>query len=267
MQSYFDANWNTIMNMPRNKTLSTAFKTALLTMSSIAVFGCGKEIPTIENGAEIAKTEHVEEEVTWKRPVHANEAALAKSIFGDKLDTKRITQLFSTYYRNDGTIADATAGKLIRYFGKDYVSDDYSKEEPENFGNFVHEMTHIWQRQASSARHCRRYYYRLAPDLSFRDYCVEQQAALVEDYARRFLHPEQGASKWYAGWYGQDTQESDALLQKIVEDHFPQVRKTRLALERKQENIQQAYNARANNDNAKEVITVTIKVSDFSMTR
>lgn len=101
-----------------------------------------------------------------------------------------------------------------------------------NFGTFMHEMTHIWQRTSITAafirtfRRTRKYDYKLTKQSRFSFFGVEQQASIMEDYARRFLYPPGDVPAAHI-----DTSpENDALLQRVVERKFPAARKARLAL-------------------------------------
>jgi len=167
----------------------------------------------------------------------AGEVALVQSIFGAAVNTAIVTKNFyppsSDYYNPDAPkekIAAVNDKRNIIFYGPDCLSDDYSKGGVIVYGTFVHEMTHIWQRQAIPGLRllfmsCHTYDYALDSRSRFSDFCIEQQGVIIEDYALRFLHPS------HASLRIKNTPENDALLKKVVEEQFPAARETRLALE------------------------------------
>ena len=76
-----------------------------------------------------------------------------------------------------------------------------------------------------------------AKKAGFKEFGVEQQASIVADYAQQFLRsesrkPANSNSEFYMPVETDNFKmQSLAKLQKVVEDRFPQARKTRLALE------------------------------------
>lgn len=178
------------------------------------------------------------------RSLTQGETDLVQSVFKNEIDTAFIENRFYSHYKpmpggNRPADVHAMDRKNINYYGRVYQSDDYSREtDLYNYGLFMHEMTHMWQKQGLLfyIANCETYKYTLTPESRFGDFCTEQQASLVEDYSRRMLHPTQGPTRMHIGSFGyavMDTPETDALLQKVVEDKFPQARVTRLALEEK----------------------------------
>jgi hypothetical protein len=124
----------------------------------------------------------------------------------------------------------------MAFYEDEYHADDYSQTTPLKFSYFIHEATHIWQRQSRDpdyheSKKCKTYEYALSEGAKFEDYCNEQQASIIEDYALRFHCPNPEPSYRYSYTYGRDTPESDALLQKLVEDRFAIAKQTRLAVE------------------------------------
>ncbi|WAC48419.1 hypothetical protein OVA03_00355 [Asticcacaulis sp. SL142] len=69
------------------------------------------------------------------------------------------------------------------------LPDDLSAK-PELIGLLAHELTHVWQYQSGMNifkymfRERGRYKYKILPDQPFKKYGYEQQAAMVEDWAR-----------------------------------------------------------------------------------
>ncbi len=186
-------------------------------------------------------------------PLTAGEAALLKSIFGDGIETEDIRKHFSEKEKPGGIVgyvipAQTFGVDCIKFYGAQYAADDYSQTgDIFKYATFIHEMTHIWQNQQRSLGNTvhdnqinnnQIYAYQLTPDTDFNQLGDEQQAKIIEDYARQFLYlkrlpAQQGDT--YLPSYTQDAnntaQHSLALLQKVVEDAFPQARITRMALE------------------------------------
>jgi type VI secretion system secreted protein VgrG len=139
-------------------------------------------------------------EMNSRRGLAEGEVALARQVFGDRIDYAIVrirhgagfNPLARLAFRNKRVEAIA----LIRtiFFKKGPV-DDFSKGD--DAGLFLHEMTHIWQYQALGVV---RFYWRYlleleaarfkAPDLylyepgktAFPDARLEAQAQMVEDY-------------------------------------------------------------------------------------
>ena len=135
------------------------------------------------------------------------------------------------------TAAETFDDKTIAAYGHPFLALDYSKDpDPFNYGMYFHETTHIWQfghQWQLTKGHCPGgYHYDLKPGMVFTDFCSEAQAAIVEDYVRRYIRPVSTSSNWYVDMCGQDTPEHDALLLKAVETQFPRAREMRLKIHR-----------------------------------
>jgi len=159
-------------------------------------------------------------------PLTTGEVALVESIFGDEIKTKRVRLYFPGTAKpgtDPGYIIPAqTFGKYsIKFYSRQYHSVDYSRSpDAFKFGTFIHEMTHIWQNQQNvpcktSTDNNKPYDYKLTPQSAFSDFSWEQQARIIENYALENLYPIRPSNP-------------DPLLQKVVEDRFPQARLTRL---------------------------------------
>lgn len=185
------------------------------------------------------------------RALTDGETALVKSIFGRAFRTKGVRKYFSPSTKMAqrwGYVVPATTfGQDIKFYGAQYDAADFSQtQDLYNYGTFLHEMVHVWQnrhplRQAfHKARHpTTDYGYQLTPRSHFRDFGEEQQASIIEDYARQFLFlgrrvglagteeylPSAAASNDAA------SMRSLALLKKVVEERFPAARRTRLRLQ------------------------------------
>ncbi len=175
-------------------------------------------------------------------PVHKKtsltkkENALAKSVFGDELKTSEIRKHFTLFAKNKDKkhrlAADCNI-KRIKFYGKDMQSDDFAKDTSvEKQAIFMHEITHKWQIQnekntIGANLTGRGDSYTLSSRFNFANYGCEQQATIIEDYTARFLHPNRKINiSHHCKNLNMFTY--DALLQKIVEDRFPQATQNRL---------------------------------------
>ncbi|TAL28335.1 MAG: hypothetical protein EPN97_14825 [Alphaproteobacteria bacterium] len=181
------------------------------------------------------------------RDLTTGEEALLRAIFGTALNTTGLKQSFHPESYKD-IVGSASSGAAAEYWGPSQKSADFSKErDADRFGTFIHENLHVWQFQ-TRWRYSPRfeedeiedpkdpekaYRYPLDAKFKFTDYGVEQQAAIIEDYARYYLHP--GKTLWYLpkvyGW-GAPLQARLPLLQKVVENQFPSAKAARESFER-----------------------------------
>lgn len=164
------------------------------------------------------------------------ETALIKGIFAGQIDTASI-KLYLHPEKYDDAVGSVASSRAADFWGTDHHSGDYTKgNDAENFGTFVHELTHVWQNQtndrftSSYVPEGNKYLYPLEAKYKFTDYGTEQQAAMVEDYARRFLHPSKSFT-WLGEVYD-DPESKAALLMKTVETQFPAAKQLRLNYER-----------------------------------
>jgi hypothetical protein len=119
------------------------------------------------------------------RPLTRAETALAASVFGNAIDYDRVSihnakwiffQPRHTAMAPDGDIWFHPKGSL---YCADFCEGHLSEQ-----GLFIHEMTHVWQRQSGIflpvRRHpfCR-YDYTLKPGWPLKRYGIEQQAEIV----------------------------------------------------------------------------------------
>jgi hypothetical protein len=119
------------------------------------------------------------------RALTAAEQKLAESVFGNAIDYDRVRihkakwiffQPRRTVMSPDGDIWFHPEGTLFR--------DDFCACHADEQGLFIHEMTHVWQRQSGVylplKRHpfCR-YSYLIRPGRRFERYGIEQQAEIV----------------------------------------------------------------------------------------
>lgn len=126
------------------------------------------------------------------RPLTAGEIEIARSIFKEAIDYRRVRLFRRKWWPfQPRGIVMAPTGNIHFHPDADTWSDDFSQEHLSLQGLFIHEMTHVWQAQRGGKlylplmRHpfCR-YRYSLAPGRSFAQYGIEQQAEIVR---HRFL--------------------------------------------------------------------------------
>lgn len=161
------------------------------------------------------------------------ETELVQGVFGDEINTSKIRK----HFKNENHITHVLPSKRgtvlpphshIDFFGPTVTSADFSKDAKEKTGLFIHEATHVWQNQNAAwqlnkLHICRKYDYTLKPTSQFRDFGVEQQASIIEDYVECWWHKDGPAQQ------GTDMNAQDSLLLKVVETRFPRAKQTRAA--------------------------------------
>ena len=113
------------------------------------------------------------------------EVALTRSMFGDAIDTSkvRINNRKWAFFQPRDTIMAPDGHLWFHPRGGVYCAD-FCGQPIDRQGLFIHEMTHVWQRQQGIylplARHpfCR-YDYAIKPGQAFRRYGLEQQAEIA----------------------------------------------------------------------------------------
>ena len=119
------------------------------------------------------------------RPLTSAETALARSMFGSAIDyaTVRLHDRKWAFFHPRGTVMAPDGHIWFHPKGNGYCAD-FCDRDVDAQGLFIHEMTHVWQRQRGVflplARHpfCR-YGYALKPGQAFARYGIEQQAEIV----------------------------------------------------------------------------------------
>ena len=189
------------------------------------------------------------------------EDSLLKSVFGKDIKLDNVKKYFSSKEKHREIIVDGKTyptrvrasvfdKKTMKFYGADYQTEDFSQTNNSKiFETSMHEATHIMQEQRRfrdfvntifhPKRRTRKYEYSLSEKSRFKHFGVEQQATIIEDYSRLFLFP--GGYRPVAGYVSSHhgvsnivSVESPELLQKVVEDRFPEARKTRLSLEKRE---------------------------------
>ena len=119
------------------------------------------------------------------RPLTPSEVTLARSIFGDAIDYApvRLHNRKWAFFQPRHTVMAPDGHMWFHPKGQSYC-DDFCTAGLDAQGLFLHEMTHVWQRQQGVflplRRHpfCR-YDYALKPGQLFEHYGLEQQAEIV----------------------------------------------------------------------------------------
>jgi hypothetical protein len=119
------------------------------------------------------------------RSLSPGELGLARSVFGDAIDYDRVQINHRKWiFFQPRHVAMAPDGHLWFHPKGTLYCDDFCAQHLTEQGLFIHEMTHVWQRQAGIylplRRHpfCR-YSYTLKPGWPLRRYGLEQQAEIV----------------------------------------------------------------------------------------
>ena len=120
-----------------------------------------------------------------QRALTAAETALTRSVFGEAIDTSRVTIRRAKWFpfQPRDTVM-APSGHLHFHPQTRLYRDDFCTADLTAQGLFIHEMTHVWQHQRGVwlplARHpfCR-YHYSLKPGWPLWRYGIEQQAEIV----------------------------------------------------------------------------------------
>lgn len=178
-------------------------------------------------------------------PLTAGEISFIKSIFGNEVKTDCIRKHF-TFKSHATACAGTFNASTVQFYTSELFSLDYSQtKDIFKYGVFIHEMTHVWQHNhplrkvLHDIRHpSLKHDYKLTERSRFDSFGTEQQGYIIEDYARNFLFQGKGhfvvGDKYFPSLtheFNDKSLQKLSLLQKVVEDRFPEARKTRLALE------------------------------------
>ncbi|OZG74331.1 hypothetical protein BTA51_04785 [Hahella sp. CCB-MM4] len=132
------------------------------------------------------------------RSLTSNEVALAKNLFGISVDYSAVKIHFQKAVFFQPSNSGMTPNGNIYVDGK-VVADYGISNSVDEKAFFLHEMTHVWQKQnrvlnpilsaiGNSLLHFgdygKAYFYRLDSKWDLLDYRMEQQAQILEDYSR-----------------------------------------------------------------------------------
>ncbi len=173
---------------------------------------------------------------TGNAPLTPEEAAVAQSLFGPDFRTDDIRKQYVRSWVGGAIQYPAAVvpltGRHIYFFEPDLRVRDLTLSTDYDFKLYMHEMTHIWQHRGNWAPICKTYDYMLTPQSRFKNYCNEQQASIVGDYAEDFLNP-RNVNAIRLLRQGSSTRADNEYLMRVVEGQFPQARASRLNIERK----------------------------------
>lgn len=190
----------------------TAATLAAATVGTIAVFGTA----------------------TGDVPLTQDEAAIAQSLFGPDFRTDNIRKQYVRSWvggviQYPGAMVPLSQ-RHIYFFKPEMRKPDLTISSGDDFNLYMHEMTHIWQHRGNWAPLCKTYDYTLTARSRFTDFCNEQQASMVGDYAEFFLNP---TSPNALRLLGDNTsrREGNENLMRVIEGQFPHARQARLKIE------------------------------------
>ncbi len=172
---------------------------------------------------------------TGSVPLTPEEVRVAQSLFGPDFRTNDIRKHYVRAWVNDIVQYPSAMVPLSRrhiyFFSPGLKQPDLTQSSGTHFETYMHEMTHIWQHRGNWARICKTYEYTLTPQSRFGQFCNEQQASIVGDYARLFLNP---GSRNAVRMLGDktSTREGNDQLMRVVEARFPHAQASRLGVER-----------------------------------
>lgn len=193
-------------------------------------------------GQKICKTEYIDSAIhlgrirtddgevfeTKSRGLSPREQYLVKEFFSQTLLGRDMdVTLMRMHFNKIACVSIAAAVPGGDFYNSIYLrrrdSDDFTKDNVVRFGTFMHEMTHNWQHQGFGTQTD----YSKGPvrtfplHRDFEQYGSEQQAHIVEDYARYYLHTAKDTThRWDRPFY-------TSQLKRIVEDHFPGAKRLR----------------------------------------
>jgi len=176
------------------------------------------------------------------------EAEFAESILGKKLRPELVKKYLSSTGSDNN--AKTFGPNKVKFFGQDHYEADYSKPQNlDNAGIFIREMTNVFRAQTTgiltrafrNAFLTKKSEYELTAKSRFGKFGNEQQASIIEDYARQFIYRQnEGADLRARDEYltAQGTVQKLSSLKKVVEKEFRQARRTRLQVQTQNTNEQ-----------------------------
>jgi len=126
--------------------------------------------------------------VGGERLLTPGEMTLTRSIFGDAIDTGRVTIKRRKWFPlQPRRVTMAPRGHIHFHPQSSAYCEDFAAAPLQRQALFIHEMTHVWQSQTRGSwylvlhRHpwCR-YDYAIKPGWQLEDYGIEQQAMIIQ---------------------------------------------------------------------------------------
>ncbi|APE28752.1 hypothetical protein [Aurantiacibacter gangjinensis] len=126
--------------------------------------------------------------VGGERPLTAGEIALARWVFGDAIDYKKVTIKRRKWaFFQPRRVTMAPRGHIHFHPHGTAYCEDFATAPLSRQALFIHEMTHVWQTQTRGEWYLvlhrmpwARYDYALKPSWPLTRYGIEQQARIVE---------------------------------------------------------------------------------------
>ncbi len=169
------------------------------------------------------KYTRVSKEKQTQRGLTPSEKDFLNQFFDYAIDVDNVVQEMNPIECADRA-AHVDSKYKVTYFGNTHAAD-YTKTDGIKAGYFIHELTHIWQRH-TAYRYTNELFVN-EPDkyaypinnkkFKFVNYAVEQQGAILEDYARVFF---------FDTSVRHDVDEEG--LRILVESHFPHLSEFRM---------------------------------------
>lgn len=167
-------------------------------------------------------------------PLTKEEAAVAQSLFGPEFRTDDVRKQYVRSWAGGAIQYPAAMVPLSRrhiyFFQPELRVDDLTMTSDYDFNLYMHEMTHIWQHRGNWAPICRTYDYTLTANARFSQFCNEQQASIIGDYAENFLNPRNVRAIELLS-QNTSTREGNEYLMRVVEARFAAARPSRLRIE------------------------------------
>lgn len=177
---------------------------------------------------------------TGSVPLTQDEVRVAQSLFGPNFRTDNIRKDYVRAWIAKHFTYPAAMVPLSRtriyFFNESLHTPDLTKTSGANFDTYMHEMTHIWQHRGHWAPICKTYSYTLNKRSHFGQFCNEQQASMVGDYARLFLNDNSRIAVRMLG-DKTSTRKGNEQLIRVVEERFPHARTSRLNIERHRRDV------------------------------
>ena len=206
---------------PARKKLSRRFK--------IVAASAALAVTTTVGGAAL-----VFGTATGAVPLTPEEVTVAQSLFGPNFRTDDVRKHYvRAWFRDVVQFPSAMvplSNRHIYFFSSSLNVPDLTTGSGSAFETYMHEMTHVWQHRGNWAPICRTYDYTLTPRSTFGQFCNEQQASMVGDYARLFLNPNSRIAVRKLGDATSNREGNDNLM-RVVERQFPHARQSRLTHE------------------------------------
>lgn len=231
-----------------SKNIRALFRLAAVSGTALLLNGCDS-LRQLSN-IDLEKAFDGQKEYLPPEAITPNETAMIQGLLGEDFSTEDMKKRFivSRHKKENASVSllNVDTANVILIYSKNGYRPDYGVMDTTRlFSSYpgtpadclLHESVHTWQMRTGFSftnKNVRDdlYEYGLHNNASFEQYGREQQAAMMQDYFRRLIHPMKLPSIHTQEIYGPDTPARDSLLMKTVEDFWPQAKETRLAAEK-----------------------------------